>query len=294
MSWKDYEFEIPLEVVFPETIVSEGLDWISDCETDDTFELNPACFQTKNQYDAASKLCKVCAGWFYFESEEEKLHSIESARAVTVAQKGDPMWYFNIWNNSFDWVAALRENNEIYADQMYDVDTIWELFQRLSQRSFVEKADCFEWLVEFFADYLKYDERKELQNSYVQGFDNHLEMILYLRPDHVEILTSGVTSLSSDNAYSLSSAAAGLVRMGKRDLGLRLYEKLFDMAWTGKSSVDDKKMVIDNFLNRLAMGYENDPYIDSEIATMLETQSKKYSDAKWIAKIKTTIGRHRI
>lgn len=293
MSWKNYEFEIPLKVTFPEKIVSEGLDWISDCETDDNFELNPACFQSKNQYDAAMKLCRICAGWFYFDSEDEKTCALEASRAVVSAKKGDPMWYFDIWNSTFDWVSALRENNDIYTDQLYDVDSIWELFQRLSQRSFVEKADCFEWLVEFFADHLKYDERHELQTGYVQAYDNHLEMILYLRPDHTEILTNGVTSLSADNAYALSSAAAGLVRMGKRDLGLGLYVKLFDMTWAGKSSVDDKKMVIDNFLTRLAAGYENDPYIDDEIANILESQSKKYSDAQWIAKIKTTIGRHK-
>lgn len=72
MSWKDHEFEIPLGISFPESIVSEGLDWISDCEEDDVFGLNPRCFQNKNQYDAALKLCKACAGWFYFETDEEK------------------------------------------------------------------------------------------------------------------------------------------------------------------------------------------------------------------------------
>ena len=293
MSWKDHEFEIPLEVSFPEKVISEGLDWISDCEEDDIFDLKPVCFQTKNQYDAALKLCKVCAGWFYFDSDEEKQLAIKSARAVVTAKAGDPMWYFNIWNNSFDWVSALRDNNEQYAGQFYDIDSIWELFQRTAQRSYIEKADCFEWLVSFFADYLEFDERNELQNGYVQSYDNHIESILYLRPDHIEVLTTGATSLSADNAHSLSGAAAGLIRMGKRELGLNLYTKLFDMAWTGKSTTDEKKNVVDNFLTRLSAGYEGEPYIDSDIASLLEEQSKKYSDAKWAAKVKTTIGRYR-
>ena len=293
MGWKNHEFEIPLGVSFPENVISEGLDWISDCEEDDVFELNPVCFQNKNQYDAALKLCKICAGWFYFENDTEKKLAIESARAVVLAKNGEPMWYFNIWNNTFEWVSALRDNNELYAGQLYDIDSIWELFQRLSQRSYIEKADCFEWLISFFEEYLQYDTRNELQNYYVQCYDNQMESILYMRPDHAEILTCGPTSLSADNVASLSAAAAGLIRMGKREFGIRLYTRLFDMVWAGKSTTDDKKNVVDNFLTRLSAGYEGDPYIDSEIASMLEDQSKKYSDAKWTSKIKTTIGRHR-
>lgn len=158
----------------------------------------------------------------------------------------------------------------------------------------LEKADCFEWLISFFAENLKFDIRHELQNGYVQCFDNHIKSILYLRPDHAEVLTTGCTSLPAENAASLSGAAAGLIRMGKRELGMSLYTKLFDMAWTGKSTTDEKKNVVDNFLNRLSAGYESDPYIDNEIAVLLEEQSKKYSDTKWTSKIKTTIGRHRI
>jgi len=293
MSWKDHEFEIPLGVSLPEIAVSEGLDWIDDCEENEIFGLNPVCFQTKNQYDAALKLCKICAGWFFFENDEEKQLALESARAVVTAKAGEPMWYYDIWRNSFDWVSALRDNNSQYAGQLYDVDTLWELFQRLVQRSYIEKADCFEWLIEFFAEYLQYDTGNELQNAYIQCYDNHIESIFYLRPDHAEILTTGCTSVTADNAASLAGAAAGLIRMGKREFGIRLYKQLFDMAWSGKSTTDEKKGVVDNFLSRLSAGYETDPYIDNEIASMLEEQSKKYSDAKWTAKIKTTIGRCR-
>ncbi len=294
MSWKDYEFELPLEITFPETIVSEGLDWLLDCEKDDTFGLNPACFQNKNQYDAAVKLCRACAGWFYFENDDERDLFINAAREVVLATKGSPMWYYDICHNSFDWVSALRDNNEQYNGQLYDIDSIWELFQRLADRSYMEKADCFEWLLSFFAEYLIYDTRNELVNGYVQTFDKHMESILYLRPDHAEILTTGVTSIPANHAYALSGAAAGLIRMGKRSFGLQLYGKLFDMAWTGKSTTDDKKKVVDNFLERLSAGFEGDPYIDDEIASLLEKQSQKYSDAKWTAKIKTTIGRNKI
>ncbi len=293
MSWKDYEFEIPLGVTFQEKPISGGLDWISDCEDDETFGLEPVWFENKNKYDAALKLCKICAGWFYFESDEEKTLAIESTRAAVLAKKGDPMWYYCVWNNSFDWVTALRECNSYYAEQFYDIDSLWELFQRLSQRSYLEKADCFEWFISFMGDYLRFDMRNELQNGYVQCYDNHIETIFYLRPDHIELLTTGYTSITADNANSLAGAAAGLIRLGKRELGLDLYSTLFNMAWEGKSTTDEKKNVVDNFLNRLAAGYESDPYIDDEIAALLEKQCSKYSDAKWIAKLKTTISRHR-
>ena len=293
MSWKDYDFDTPLGVVFPEKVISAGQDWLSDCEEDDVFELDPSCFESKNQYDAALKLCRACGGWFFFDNDEDRQLTIEAARAVVSAGKGEPMYYYNTWSNTFDWVSALRENNEEYAGQLYDVETVWELFQRLAQRSYLVKADCFEWLVGFFEDCLKYDRRGELQKSYVQCYDNHIESILYLRPDHAEILTTGVTSVSPDSAYLLSGAAAGLIRMGKRALGLRLYNTLFEMVWTGDSTTEEKKRVVDSFLQRLSAGYEHDPYIDNEVAELLEEQSKKYSDAKWTAKINTTIGRHR-
>lgn len=293
MSWENYEFEIPLEITFAEKVISNGQDWISDCEEDSVFDLKPVYFYNKNQYDAALKLCRICAGWFCFANDAEKQCTIEATRAVISAKNGDPMSYFNIYNNTFNWVAALRENNEQYAEQLYGVNFLWELFPKLSQRSYIEKADCFEWFLSFFADYLKYDFQKELQNNYIQCYDKHIESILYQRPDHIEILTSGVTSISANNAYMLSGAAAGLIRMGKRKLGLQLYEKLFDMAWNGETTTDEKKRVLDNFLNRLAEGYENESYIDQEIANLLDEQSKKYSDANWTTKIQLTIGRYK-
>lgn len=61
-----------------------------------------------------------------------------------------------------------------------------------------------------------------------------------------------------------------------------------------EKTTDEKKNVVDNFLTRLSAGYEGDPYIDGEIASILEKQSAKYSDAKWTAKIKTTLGRYSI
>lgn len=294
MSWKDYEFEMPLEVQFPEKAISSGQDWIDDCDTDDVFELNPVCFKNKNQYDAALKLCRICAGWFYFDNDNEKNLSIEATRKVVTAEEGEPMWYYDIMRENFDWVSALRDNNDNYADKFYNIDSVWELFQKLAERSYIEKADCFEWFLSFFEDYLEYDIRNELQNSYVQCYDNHIESILYLRPDHAEVLTTGTTSLSAENASNLSGAAAGLIRLGKREFGLKLYSKLFDMTWSGKSSTDDKKRVVDNFLERLSAGYENEPYIDDDVALLIEQQSKKYSDARWVAKIKTTLGRNKI
>jgi hypothetical protein len=74
--------------------------------------------------------------------------------------------------------------------------------------------------------------------------------------------------------------------MGKRDDGIRLYERAFRMVWEGKSSAADKKAVMDEFLNRLAAGYENEPYLDTELSELLEKQCRKYSDAKWTARVR--------
>lgn len=49
-----------MEVSFPEKVISEGLDWISDCEEDGMFGLNPACFQNEYQYDAAKAMQSMC------------------------------------------------------------------------------------------------------------------------------------------------------------------------------------------------------------------------------------------
>jgi len=288
--WKGYKFQYPLEVTFPEKRISEGMDWLEDCEENDTFELDPACFPNKNQYDAALMLCKVCAGWYGFDSETERLEKIQCLRAVLRSEKGQPMWYYDVWHRSFDWVAALRDCNNRYLGQFADVDSLWELFSRLQQRSCLEKATCFGWLVAFFGKNLRYDERGMLSDCYVQGYDATLETILYLFPDQIPLLTEGHAAVSSNGARYLARAAAGLVRMDRRKDGLELYEKVFSLVWNGGSSADDKKSVVDEFLTRLSAGYENEPYLDQEITELLEQQCQKYSDAKWTAKIRMMLG----
>ena len=56
-------------------------------------------------------------------------------------------------------------------------------------------------------------------------------MILYLRPNQIEILTEGDTAVETNNLPQLSSAAAGLIRLGKRTEGIALYKKVFDIVW---------------------------------------------------------------
>ena len=287
----DYAFEIPLGVTFPQTRISQGQEWLEDCEINDTFRLDPACFANKNQYDAALMLCKICAGWFGFESPEERQERADCLRQVVCASPGEPMWYYDVWQRSFDWVAALRECNPRYLGCFPDVDALWELFSRLQQRSFVEKAECFGWFAAFFGENLRYDLRKNLADQYVQGYDNHMETTLYFFPEQIDLLTSGETSVSNLGARYLSGAAAGLIRMGKRAEGIRLYETLFQMVWEGKSTADEKKAVMDAFLERLAAGYENEPYLDPELSAILEKQASKYSDAKWVAKVRMMVNR---
>lgn len=284
--WGTYAFEIPLGVSFPKERISVGKDWLDDCEINDTFGLDPACFPNKNQYDAALMLCKVCAGWYRFDTPEERGTQAECLREVLRSKPGQPMWYYNVWHRDFDWVSALRDSNSKYCGLFSDVDSLWELFSRLQQRSCIEKAECFAWFVDFFGETLRYDSRKNLPDCYVQNYDNHMEIVLYLYPEQIEILTEGAASVSSNGARYLSKTAAGLIRMGKQDDGIKLYEKVFRMVWEGKSSADDKKAVMDEFLNRLAAGYENEPYLDAELSELLEKQCRKYSDAKWTAKIR--------
>ena len=72
-----------------------------------------------------------------------------------------------------------------------------------------------------------------------------------------------------------------------------MYKKTFAMVWADKASVEDKKSVVDNFIERLAMGYEDEQYIDDEIATLLEKQCNKYSDGAWSSKIRMNLGRNK-
>ena len=106
------------------------------------------------------------------------------------------------------------------------------------------------------------------------------------------ILTEGFTAAETNSLPQLASAAAGLIRLGERSKGISLYKKLFEMVWERKSTSDDKKEVMDSFLERLAKGYENEPYIDSEISAILEEQCKRFSDIKWVSKIKLLMGRN--
>lgn len=292
MNWKEHEFDIPLGIDLPDKVLSTGEDWWDDCDEDDVFELKPCYYESKSKYDAALKLCHVCGGWFYFETEEDKQNEIELLRKILTANEDSPLNYFDAQYGRFDWVTALRENNAKYVDKFYEIDNLWELYCRLGERSILDKALCYEWFVSYFGEYLKFDRMKELQNGYLQNYNGELELILLLRPNQISILTEGYTAAETNSLPQLSSAAAGLIRLGKREEGLALYKKLFEMVWERKSTSDDKKEVMDSFLERLAKGYENEPYIDSEISAILEEQCKRFSDNKWVSKIKLLMGRN--
>lgn len=292
--WKTYEYEIPLGIALPEIPVSEGMDWLSDCNVNDTFELDPACFRSKNQYDAALMLCEVCGGWYRFDSEEERQERAEVLRRVLASNPGEPMWYYDVWGSSFDWVAALREANPRYPGHFSDIDTLWELFSRLQQRSCLEKAECFAWFVDFFGDALRFDKRNQLADGYAQSYDGHMETVLYLFPEQIAMLTDGPAVVSTNACRYLARTAAGLIRMGHRADGMELYQKLFEKVWTEKSSADEKKAVIDEFMERLAAGYENEPYLDEELRAMLARQSEQYSDGKWTTKVRLMLEQNRI
>ncbi len=294
MSWKEYEFEMPLEVTFPEEAISAGEDWLRDCQLDDIFELDPACFPSKRHYDAALQLCRACGGWFYFESEQEKQLVCASLRAVIRSHWGEPMWYYDAQRHCFHWIEALREQNKHYQGKLYDIDSLWELFSRLQQRSWVEKAACFSWFVDFFGEMLVYDTRHELSNTYVNSYDSQLETILYFYPEQAALLTSGYTAVDHYHAAAVSSAAAGLIRAGKHTEGLQLYSAVFQMVWEGNSTTDERKNVVDSFLSRLAKGFENEPYLDDAVCSLLDTQCRKYSDRNWTAKIHQTLGRNKL
>ena len=292
--WEEYKFEIPLGVTLPKIIVSSGADWHSDCEQDDVFGLNPACYESLNQYNAALRLCKSCAGWFYYGNEDERNKSIECYREILKSKQGEPMWYYDVYQNTFRWMDALRECNLTYKGKLLNVENIWDLFYKLDQRSIIEKADVFEWFVDFFGDYLKYEGRYKLSDTYLQNYyDNHIETILYLREHQIDILTKSSAKVSSNSIIPLSRASAGLIRMGKKELGLSLYKRVFAFAWGTDTSVEDKKNVVDQFIERLAMGYENEQYIDDDIAALLERQCSKYSDGAWSSKIRMSLGRNK-
>lgn len=294
MDWREHIFEIPLGVELPSTAISANEDWWDDCEEDDVFCLKPSYYTSKNKYNAALKLCRVCSGWFYFENEDEKKEELELLREILFADEDSPLNYYDAQYGRFDWLAALRENNEEYLGRFYDIENLWELFYRLGARSVLEKAACYEWFVAYFGKYLKYDELDELQNNYLQNYNHELEMILYCRPNQIKLLTEGYTSASTSDLLQLASAAAGLIRLGKYDEGLALYQKTFEMIWERKSTSTEREAVMDAFLERLSNGYENEAYIDSEISEVLEKQCKRFTDSKLVAKIKVTLARNKI
>lgn len=290
-NWKLYEFKYPLEVEFSDIIISEGKDWIEDCETSDCFGLNPVCFESKMKYDAAFKLCQLCAGWYSLNEEETK-KAIEITRKAFLSKQGEPMFYYDTVCNQFYWIDALRENNEKYARDFLGTDSLWSLFSDLELRSVIEKSNCFEWFVDFFGDTIEYDERCELANSYAQQYNQSLEIVLYLRPEQASILIDGPAKVSGDNLPVLASAAAGLIRYGEYELGTDLYQAVFDKAWEEKTTVETKQNIIKCFMDRLSKGYESGAYLDDETAKMLELQCAKFSDQKWAEKTKLLISRN--
>ena len=284
MSWRDHEYEIELGIELPETPVSTGEDWIDDCEEDDVFDLKPEYFMSKNQYLAALQLCQVCSGWFYFENDEAKYNRIELLRKIVVSTADSPLKYFDLQYGSFDWCRALRENNPKYRDSLYGVNGLWELFNMLGERSLLEKADCFDWLVRFFGENLKYDSRNSLTNSFVSGYGSDLEVMLYIKPELADELTVGAARVTDDELASLSKAAAGLIRYGKEAEGLNLYKTVFEEAKRQKVSSEIRKSIVDEFIERLSKGFNDEPYINNDIANTVKNHIQQFSDNEWINK----------
>ena len=294
MGWKKYEFEIPLGLELPDKAISLGEDWLNDCEDDDVFELKPECFASKNKYDAALQLCRACGGWFYFENEEEKIQRIELLRKIVSADVNDPISYFILEQNCFDFIKALRDNNQRYKGKLYDVDSTWTLANMLSERSYLEKAECLEWLIDFFGEDLKYDTRNELQSSFINRYGSDLELLLLLRPGLIEKLTHGYSKASDDKYADMASAAAGLIRYGEEESGIELYDSIFTESVKTGSGRNIKQSIVEEFLERLSKGFEDEPYISEEIVRLIEEQLNEFSDGEWISKIRNILRRNRI
>lgn len=294
MGWKEYEFEIPLGVELPEEAISEGEDWLNDCEPDNVFELRPECFASKNKYDAALHLCRACGGWFYFENEEDKIQRLDLLRKICSADENDPIGYYILDDNSFDFIKALRDNNQKYKGKLYGVDSTWSLANVLSERSVYEKADCLNWLVDFFGETLKYDTRNELSGSFINRYGNDLELMFYLKPELIDKFKSGYLRVSDDELSGLASAAAGLIRYDREETGINLYRKVFDNAVKAKLGRNIKQSIVDEFLERLSKGYEDEPYISDDVVKIVEEQVSESTDGEWIARIKNTLRRNRI
>lgn len=292
MNWKEHEFDFPLGIELPDVEVSSYEDWWDDCEEDDVFELKPCYYTSKEKYDAALQLCKICGGWFYYESDQQMKDDVALLEQIITASDENPFQYYNVQYEEFDWVSALRENNPKYINCLYDIDGLWELYYRLGERSVLEKALCYEWLISYFNGYANKNQLENLYNGYLQNYNGEAEMILYLRPNQISLLTTGDTAVPTNCLPELASAAAGLIRLGKREEGIALYTDVFALAWERKASSDVKKEVMDRFMERLSKGYENEPYIDSELSDLLQKQCEKYTDSKWVAKMKVSLGRN--
>ena len=131
MNWKEHEFDIPLGIDLPDKVLSTGEDWWDDCDEDDVFGLKPCYYSSKNLYDAALKLCHVCGGWFYFETEEEQNKEIELLRKMLTATEKSPLNYYDVQYGRFDWVAALYEvcglsTPQIALSEGVNQNAVWE------------------------------------------------------------------------------------------------------------------------------------------------------------------------
>ena len=293
MSWKEHDYEVDLGVVFSEEPVSLGEDWIEDCEEDDVFDLKPEWFKSKQQYDAALQLCRACSGWFYFDNEAERDGRIELLREIVTSEESSPLRYYDINYGSFDWVKALRENNEKYRDSLYSVENTWSLFNVLAERSLLEKADVFVWLIEFFGDYIQYESRNSLSDQFVSGYGDDLAIMFALKPDLIDKFIKGQIRVSEDCLSYLSKAAAGLIRYGRKEEGTSLYSAVFEEAKNRKVTSEIRKAIIDGFIERLSKGYDDEPYIDDEVANIIINQANGFSEQSWKNKIETIIRRNR-
>lgn len=291
LSKKDFIIDLGFDL--PSVPVSKSAKWHSVCEHRSVIDclenrryifhgVEPQNYESYTQYTAAYQLCRYAAGIDREDTLENTFISMALCKAVIFSERSNPLRYYDCFYNRFQYLHALNSCSK-WADQFNNHSDLSDVFYELNKRSYVQVIDAFTWLYGFFYDL----------SCRVHASNTHelSDAIMWLTPEiHIAFdpllpicLTSDVFGVSQRNLSVLSACAAGLYRMNKKDIAKDIYCWCFENAVKSNLSVDNKRLIVSSFMDRLEYGYGEKVYdIDSEWIELLKSHILYFENKQWV------------
>jgi len=286
-------FIIDLGFDLPSDQVSKGAKWhvacehrtVMDCMENRRYifrDIEPQNYESYTQYTAAYQLCRYAAGIDREDTLENTFISMALCKAVIFSDSNSPLHYYDCFHHRYLYLLALNTCSK-WSGQFVKQSDLSDVFYELNKRSHVQVIDAFTWLYGFFYDL----------SCKVYATNSHelSDAIMWLSPEiHIALspllpicLTSDMFGVSNRHLSELSACAAGLYRMDEKDIAKSIYCWCFETADKSNLSVDNKRLIVSSFMDRLERGYgEKISGVDLEWIDLLKSNILCFKNKQWV------------